>query len=60
MGASQSVGIIGHIAANLIGFVALLAFVNNSLVWFGERVGMDGFTFEVCMSTYIHSWLFVL
>ena len=47
MGASQSVGIVGEITAHLIGFVAILALVNNSLIWLGERIGLEEFSFEV-------------
>jgi pyrimidine nucleoside transport protein len=48
-GASQSVKLVANIAVNLIAFVALLDFVNATLVWFGDRVGMDDpkLTFQV-------------
>ena len=52
-GAAQSIKMVANIAANLIAFIALLAFVNNMLTWFGLRVGWDDppLTFEVCYCT---------
>jgi hypothetical protein len=43
------VKLVANIAVNLIAFVALLDFVNATLVWFGDRVGMDDpkLTFQV-------------
>ncbi|XP_064613726.1 solute carrier family 28 member 3-like [Liolophura sinensis] len=39
-GASTSIGLVANIAANLIAFIAILAFVNATLKWFGHRIGM--------------------
>lgn len=39
--------IIGNIVANLIGFLAFLAFLNSLLTWFGEIVLLDFISFEV-------------
>lgn len=49
-GASASVKIIGAIAVNVIAFLSLLAFLNATLRWFGDRVGVEGFTFEFICS----------
>ena len=46
-GASASIKIVGAIAVNVIAFLSLLAFLNATLTWFGDRVGVDGLTFEV-------------
>ena len=46
-GASMSIKLVANIAVNLIAFVALLHFVNSSLVWFGDRAGVDDFSFQV-------------
>lgn len=53
-GASQSVKLVANIAVNLIAFVALLDFVNATLVWFGDRVGMHDpkLTFQL-ISSYV-------
>ena len=48
-GASASVKLVANIAANLIAFMAILAFINATLSWFGTRVGITDpeLTFEV-------------
>jgi len=48
-GAIIAVTSCANIAANLIAFISLLAFINATLVWFGGRVGFDepALTFEV-------------
>ncbi|GFR79606.1 solute carrier family 28 member 3-like [Elysia marginata] len=49
-GASMSIKLVANIAVNLIAFVALLQFVNSTLVWFGDRVGYEDFTFQLVCS----------
>ncbi|XP_027017838.1 sodium/nucleoside cotransporter 1 [Tachysurus fulvidraco] len=49
-GASASVGLVANIAANLIGFLAILAFINASLSWLGGMVGYPHITFELICS----------
>jgi len=51
-GASASIKLVANIAANLIAFLALLEFINQTLRWFGAQVGLKGpdrpeLTFEV-------------
>lgn len=51
-GASASIKLVANIAANLIAFLALLQFINETLKWMGARVGLGppdypDFTFEV-------------
>ena len=53
-GASIAMTFVINIFANLLAFVALLAFVNDMLIWFGLRVGIHDFSFE-----FICSYLFV-
>ncbi|KAK6166946.1 hypothetical protein SNE40_023541 [Patella caerulea] len=45
-GASASIGLVANIAANLIAFLALLAFVNAVLSWFGGFVCFPDLSFE--------------
>lgn len=52
-GASTSIKLVANIAANLIAFLALLQFINETLKWFGAQVGLKpphypDFTFQVC------------
>ena len=46
-GASSSIKLVANIAANLIAFLALLAFVNATLGWIGGMVNHPELTFEV-------------
>ncbi|XP_033762017.1 solute carrier family 28 member 3-like isoform X2 [Pecten maximus] len=57
-GASQSVKLIGNIAANLIAFIAVLEFINATLDWFGSRVGLEEPEFERLTFQFICSYVF--
>uniref|UniRef100_A0A7N5JH85 Solute carrier family 28 member 1 n=1 Tax=Ailuropoda melanoleuca TaxID=9646 RepID=A0A7N5JH85_AILME len=46
-GAAVSVQLVGNIGANLIAFLALLAFVNAALSWLGAMVGAQELSFQV-------------
>lgn len=50
-GASASIGLVANIAANLIAFLAILAFINAALSWMGGMVGYPEVTFQVCTKT---------
>lgn len=41
VGASTSIGLVANIAANLIGFIALLKFLNSTLQWFGNFIKIN-------------------
>lgn len=49
-GASASIGLCANIAANLIAFLAILAFINSALSWLGGMVGYPSLTFELICS----------
>lgn len=49
-GASASIGLVANIAANLIAFLAILAFINEALSWLGGMVGYPSITFQVLPS----------
>ncbi|KAM6936819.1 sodium/nucleoside cotransporter 1 [Xenentodon cancila] len=49
-GASASIGLVANIAANLIAFLAILAFINQALSWLGGMVGYPSVTFELICS----------
>ena len=54
-GASASIKLVANILACLIAFIALLEFVNATLSWFGDRVGLTppdypSLTFQVGFS----------
>lgn len=46
-GAAISVKVIANIAANLIAFLAVLAFINAALSWLGDMVDIQGLSFQV-------------
>ncbi|KAH6938597.1 hypothetical protein HPB50_010947 [Hyalomma asiaticum] len=45
-GASVGLLVIGNIVANLVAFLAFIAFLNGTLLWFSSIVTMDFVTFE--------------
>lgn len=46
-GASTAIQLVANVAVNVMAFLAILEFFNATLVWFGDRVGVDGLTFQV-------------
>lgn len=46
-GASDALSIVGNVAANLICFLAALAFLNSTLDFFAGAVGINDLTLEV-------------
>ena len=52
-GATQSVFLIGNIAASLVAFLAFIAFLNGVLGWLGALVGFPGLSFE-----WLLGWVF--
>ena len=46
-GATSAIPVVASITANLIAFISILQFVNVTLTWFGQRVGIEELTFEV-------------
>ena len=52
-GATQSVFLVGNIAASLIAFLAFIAFLNGLLGWFGGLLGFPQLSFE-----WLLGWIF--
>ncbi|XP_074090043.1 sodium/nucleoside cotransporter 1 [Macrotis lagotis] len=59
-GAAISVGIIANIAANLIAFLAVLAFINAALSWLGEMVDIQELSFQLICSYILRPVAFML
>ncbi|KAL8197156.1 UNVERIFIED_CONTAM: hypothetical protein K2H54_014251 [Gekko kuhli] len=59
-GAAISVGLVANIAANLIAFLAMLAFINAVLAWLGHMVDMPGLSFEMICSYVLVPLAFLL
>lgn len=49
-GAAISVKVVANIAANLIAFLAVLAFINAALAWLGDMVDVEGLSFQLLCS----------
>ncbi|ELK18302.1 Sodium/nucleoside cotransporter 1 [Pteropus alecto] len=59
-GAAVSVRIIANIAANLIAFLAVLAFINAALSWLGAMVDVQGLSFQVICSYALRPLAFLM
>lgn len=51
-GAVAALTMILVVVANLIAFIALLAFLNSVISWFGGLIGHDEWSFEVYFSDF--------
>uniref|UniRef100_A0A671DV46 Solute carrier family 28 member 2 n=1 Tax=Rhinolophus ferrumequinum TaxID=59479 RepID=A0A671DV46_RHIFE len=59
-GATDAVGLVANVAANLIGFLAVLAFINAALSWLGELVDIQGLTFQLICSYVLRPVVFMM
>ncbi|XP_053450947.1 sodium/nucleoside cotransporter 2 [Nycticebus coucang] len=59
-GATDAIGLAANVAANLIAFLAVLAFINAALSWLGELVDIQGLTFQVICSYVLRPLVFMM
>ncbi|KAM9586172.1 sodium/nucleoside cotransporter 1 isoform 2-T2 [Trichechus inunguis] len=59
-GAAISVRVIANVAANLIAFLAVLAFINAALSWLGNMVDIQGLSFELICSFVLRPVAFMM
>ncbi|KAM5235527.1 sodium/nucleoside cotransporter 2 [Ctenodactylus gundi] len=59
-GAADAISLVANIAANLIAFLAVLAFINAVLSWLGELVNIQGLTFQVICSYILRPMVFLM
>lgn len=59
-GASTAIALVANIAANLIAFLAFLAFFNGILSWIGSMVGHPEFSFEFICSYVLRPVAFIM
>ncbi|XP_008847721.1 sodium/nucleoside cotransporter 2 [Nannospalax galili] len=59
-GATDAISLVANVAANLIAFLAVLAFVNATLSWLGELVDIHGLTFQVICSYVLRPMVFMM
>ena len=57
-GATASIKVLGSIGVNVLAFLSLLAFLNATLTWFGDRIGIEELTFEVRLLTLNERFIF--
>ncbi|KAF6132925.1 solute carrier family 28 member 2 [Phyllostomus discolor] len=59
-GATDAISLAANVAANLIAFLAVLAFINAALSWLGELVDIQGLTFQVICSYILRPMVFMM
>ncbi|XP_017728319.1 PREDICTED: sodium/nucleoside cotransporter 2 isoform X3 [Rhinopithecus bieti] len=59
-GATDAIGLAANVAANLVAFLAVLAFINAALSWLGELVDIQGLTFQVICSYLLRPVVFMM
>ncbi|XP_017400969.1 sodium/nucleoside cotransporter 2 isoform X1 [Cebus imitator] len=59
-GATDAIGLAANVAANLVAFLAVLAFINAALSWLGELVDIQGLTFQVICSYILRPMVFMM
>lgn len=59
-GATACIKIIGSVAVNVLAFLSLLTFLNATLTWFGDRVGVENLTFELICSYALYPVSFLM
>ncbi|XP_056008146.1 solute carrier family 28 member 3-like isoform X3 [Ostrea edulis] len=63
-GASESIKLVANVAVNLVAFIALIEFLNQTLIWFGNRAGMENphkeLTFQLICSYVFYPIAFLM
>nr|XP_045013313.1 sodium/nucleoside cotransporter 2 isoform X1 [Jaculus jaculus] len=59
-GATDAIGLVANVAANLVAFLAVLAFLNATLTWLGELVDIHRLTFQVICSYVLRPMIFMM
>jgi nucleoside permease NupC len=47
LGINQGVALVVQAIAFIMSFIIILEFVNNTLTWFGDRIGVEDMTIQV-------------
>lgn len=59
-GATDAIALVANVAANLIAFLSVLAFINATLSWLGELVDIQGLTFQVICSYILRPMVYMM
>ncbi|XP_045173475.2 solute carrier family 28 member 3-like [Mercenaria mercenaria] len=60
LGIRQSVSLVVQVVAYVMTFVIILEFVNNTLTWFGDRIGVENMTIEFLFSFVFYPFAFMM
>ncbi|KAH9524569.1 hypothetical protein Btru_027195 [Bulinus truncatus] len=59
-GANMSIKLVASIMVNMMAFVSLLNLINVTFVWFGERAGVQGMTFDLMCSYILYPLAYIM
>ncbi|XP_053375870.1 solute carrier family 28 member 3-like isoform X1 [Mercenaria mercenaria] len=60
LGIRQSISLVVQGVAYVMTFVIILEFVNNTLIWFGDRIGVENMTIEFLFSYVFYPFAFMM
>ncbi|XP_053374826.1 solute carrier family 28 member 3-like [Mercenaria mercenaria] len=60
LGISQSISLVVQVVAYVMTFIIILEFVNNTLIWFGDRIGVENMTIEFLFSYVFYPFAFIM
>uniref|UniRef100_G3TI96 Sodium/nucleoside cotransporter n=1 Tax=Loxodonta africana TaxID=9785 RepID=G3TI96_LOXAF len=59
-GATDAIGLVANVTANLMAFLIVLAFINAALTWLWELVEIQGLSFQVICSYILQPMVFMM
>ncbi|XP_060561577.1 solute carrier family 28 member 3-like [Ruditapes philippinarum] len=60
LGINQGVALVVQAVAFIMSFIIILEFVNNTLTWFGERIGVENMTIQFIFSYVFYPFAFLM
>lgn len=60
LGINQGVALVVQAIAFIMSFIIILEFVNNTLTWFGERIGVENMTIQFIFSYVFYPFAFLM
>nr|KAG5706114.1 hypothetical protein BaRGS_025736 [Batillaria attramentaria] len=59
-GATDGLKMVGFVVVNLLVYVAILEFLDMTLLWFAERAGVEGFTFSSLVAYVFYPMTYIM
>ncbi|KAK7496253.1 hypothetical protein BaRGS_00012418, partial [Batillaria attramentaria] len=59
-GATDGLKMVGFVVVNLLVYVAILEFLDMTLLWFAERAGVEGFTFSSLLGYVFYPMTYIM